>query len=865
MNSITAAKDISGLTPVGVLKGITPMCVPYVPEAGIAEEVRHRAAPNIVSLWKRLGLVYFSEQPASAPVNRTNVTVNNFTAQLVFRVCSQNHTDRLIERYQPGFVFPEKIRLAGMGRNSSIRRNELRRMEELFSTNSRYTEEVSRIFRLVFEKETGGIPLQTVCRALAFLLGSTGGGAVFTAQQQRIFQRIATVLSAEYPESTAAQEVASVGAAAVFTEEQRRRILSAANVMGYRSQHDAAQRVLSLVNSGKTREEIGRVLLTEVRRYGLDENSSTADTRVTSAYAPYTVRSTNNQSDEVRAGKVLPVNDVVHEIGAILYSQESSAESPAENITSEILNGSSLIRTISDRVSSVISSERHSVSEYTDLVSRQILSYIQGRNVYPGNMKSNSGGWISAAGVTPLRAENGSQFISVTAGTASRIIRQLSGFHQESPHTLLTNNIENPTAGNNFSETLAVMQRFSVKDSQAHETERSFTGASPDNGQSYVVNPQVSVYNDFSEPETVQIVQSAEAVHSTKKVVEKNGSTAKNTTILSSGQTMELHSTERLHTQSDSTELRTDADVKPGTVLPSERVTELRNTERFHTHGDSTELRTATDVKPGTVFPPEQVTVLHNTERLHTQSDSTELHTATDVKPSTVLPPVRITELHNTERFHTENNNLRTQEISSYRSRLDARTLETLDRLVSESRSGSVSKPENAEEPAQLIHSGKSTPDTASEVVNRTAQELRSVSIVRRSIVSETPLHIKKLMETAARSVTPEPAGKQAIAFRTAESSGNMVMLIPPVEADRYSASRPYNGKMPPIELKQPPEPQMERESSAKKTTVNNHTVVKTVDNALDALSREDITRLADRVYERIENRLTRERRRMGM
>ena len=830
MNSITAAKDISGLTPVGVLKGITPMCVPYVPEAGIAEEVRHRAAPNIVSLWKRLGLVYFSEQPAAAPVNRTNVTVNNFTAQLVFRVCSQNHTDRLIERYQPGFVFPEKIRLAGMGRNSSIRRNELRRMEELFSTNSRYTEEVSRIFRLVFEKETGGIPLQTVCRALAFLLGSTGGGAVFTAQQQRIFQRIATVLSAEYPESTAAQEVASVGAAAVFTEEQRRRILSAANVMGYRSQHDAAQRVLSLVNSGKTREEIGRVLLTEVRRYGLDENSSTADTRVTSAYAPYTVRPTSDQQDEVRPGTVLPVNDVVHEIGAILYSQESSAGSPAENITSEILNGSSLIRTISDRVSSVISSERHSVSEYTDLVSRQILSYIQGHNVYPDNLKSNSVGTFPAVGLIPLRSENSSKFISVTAGTASRIIRQLSGFQQESPHTLLTNNIENSTAGNNFSETLAVMQKFSAKESISHETERSFSGASPDGSQSYVVNPQFSVYNDFSEPETVQVVRSAEAVRSTEKVVEKNESTAKNTTILSSGQTTELHNMERLHTHSDSTELRTDADVKPGTVLPPEQVTEFHNTERLHTHSDSTELRTDADVKSGTVLPPEQVT-----------------------------------EFHNTERIHTENNTLRTQEISSYRSRLDARTLETLDRLVSESRSGSESKSKIAEEPAQLIHSGKTTPDTVSEAVNRTAQELRSVSIVRRSIVSETSLHIKKLMETAARSVTPEPAGKQAFTFRTAESGGNMVMLIPPAEADRYSASRPYNGKMPPIELKQPPEPQTERESSARKTTVNNRTVVKTVDNALDALSREDITRLADRVYERIENRLTRERRRMGM
>ena len=391
---------------------------------------------------------------------------------------------------------------------------------------------------------------------------------------------------------------------------------------------------------------------------------------------------------------------------------------------------------------------------------------------------------------------------------------------------------------------------------------------------------RLHTHSDFTElrtdadvkPGTVLSPEQVTEFHNTERLHTHSDSTELRTdadvkpgTVLPPERITEFHNTERLHTHSDSTELRTDADVKPGTVLPPERITEFHNTERLHTHSDSTEFRTDADVKPGTVLPPEQVTEFHNTERLHTHSDSTELRTDADVKSGTVLPPEQVTEFHNTERIHTENNTLRTQEISSYRSRLDARTLETLDRLVSESRSGSESKSKIAEEPAQLIHSGKTTPDTVSEAVNRTAQELRSVSIVRRSIVSETSLHIKKLMETAARSVTPEPAGKQAFTFRTAESGGNMVMLIPPAEADRYSASRPYNGKMPPIELKQPPEPQTERESSARKTTVNNRTVVKTVDNALDALSREDITRLADRVYERIENRLTRERRRMGM
>ena len=74
----------------------------------------------------------------------------------------------------------ENIRRAAIeyttGRSAAVRR-----VFDMIRENSRYTEEVSRIFRLVFEKESGGIPLQTVCRALAVLLGSTGGGAVLTS------------------------------------------------------------------------------------------------------------------------------------------------------------------------------------------------------------------------------------------------------------------------------------------------------------------------------------------------------------------------------------------------------------------------------------------------------------------------------------------------------------------------------------------------------------------------------------------------------------------------------------------------------------------------------------------------------------
>ena len=177
MDSITSARNIAGLEPMGVLRRLAPLCVPMEPSTGFAEETQLRARPRIVSLWERLGLIYLLEQPQAAPVSSTRITVNNFTAQMVFRLCSMNHTDRLIERYQPGFVFPENLRRVSQENVRLARSAELNRLFRSFTENSAYAEEVSRVFRLVFEKESGGIPLQTVCRALAALLGSSGGGA----------------------------------------------------------------------------------------------------------------------------------------------------------------------------------------------------------------------------------------------------------------------------------------------------------------------------------------------------------------------------------------------------------------------------------------------------------------------------------------------------------------------------------------------------------------------------------------------------------------------------------------------------------------------------------------------------------------
>ena len=862
MNNITAARDISGIAPVSVLRGISPLCVPFASGSGLADEVKRRADPNIVSLWERLGLVYLIEQPAQVPVHKTHVTVNNFTAQLVFRICSQNHTDRLIERYQPGFVFPEKIRAAGAALNSVLRTNEAHRVGEAFTRNSRYTEEISRIFRLVFEKETGGIPLQTVCRALAVLLGSTGGGAVFTAQQQRIFQRIATVLSAEYPESTAAQEIASVGAAAVFTEEQRRRILSAANVMGYNTQHEAAQRVLSLVNSGKTREEIGRVLLTEVRRYGLDGEMQ--NDVITSARAA--VLSSQPESGVITAetespteqgnGFVIPVNGVSYEMAKLLLADDFSGEIPSGAISSAAIAESSAAKVLAERLSTVKYDERFNKAfseEITERLTRFVTGHIAG-NSAPSTLTGGIAGSHQLSGtVVSLPSVSGEKLVSVTAGTSGRILNQLGS--QETQLNLISHNsAESSQFSEKVRNTLEIIKQYSGN--QVSEYDQSNIYDNADNSD-FGVN--VSVVQQFSDDRSYSSQGTTEQyldIQQTEHVDGKRGSAAVPAdihdaqTMLPTERTTEIRSAEQFHTES-TTEV-----LQPGTVLPAERTTEIRSAEQFHTES-TTEVP-----QPGTVLPTERTTEIRSAEQFHTES------TNEVPKPGTVLPAERTTEIRSAEQYHTDTVFTPKSEAQaaagSFRSRLDTRTLETLDRLVAESR-GQVKAPdEPQEQPAQMVFAQNEPQHSATAELSG-SEVLRSVNIVRRSIVNETTTHIQRLMEKAAAPVV-QPTVQKPFKYRTVGGAENMVMLVPPSEMDRFRAADPYMSKLPPIELKEPQKPQPEQEGTTRKTTVNNRPViVRSTDSSIDSLSREDLSRLADKVYERIETKLTRERRRMGL
>ena len=838
MENMTAARDISAVAPINVLRGIKPLCVPYVPSSDFAEETQRRADPRIESLWKRLGLVYLFDQPQPAAVSRTRVTVNNFTAQLVFRVCMQNHTDRLIERYQPGFVFPENIRRAAIeytnGRSAAVRR-----VFDMIRENSRYTEEVSRIFRLVFEKESGGIPLQTVCRALAVLLGSTGGGAVLTSQQQVIFQRIASVLSEEYPESTAAQEIASVGAAAVFTETQRRRILEAASEMGYRSQHDAAQRVLSLVDSGRTREEIGRVLLSEISRYGL-ENAAPDAGQIPGGIIP-AERESVRESAAV-PGRVVQNLGQEYSVAEILYALSENTAEPGEVSSVSILENS-VLRRIYDAVRSaevtggrtetdsdplrkfrnesadrlVQTTEERSILAQLSRLSRVSRAEIF-RSIF-GNEQDIIGA-PTAEKALPGQA-------NITATTAVRIISRLI---KEQPGKSA---IE-PSPGGDIRDSGSVTRTIDIL--RRHSSEAGRQGSPAEINSGYYTVEQHLDLAVF--PGSEQQVQGAVLPAESALV----------------GDSTNVHITE-IHSGEDGEIVRESA---AGRVLPAESapVGDSANVHITEIHSGE-DRETVRESVAGTVLPAESRS--ESTVNTHILSEETQ--------------PVK-------------------SALGSYRSRLDRKTLEVIDRLVDSVRSGTapgitVQPGFPAPQGIDLPHGSSAQSGIPVQLENPMPQELtyaeqsreippqtagsdgvRNLSILRKSIVSLSSRHISRLIEKAGSTVAAEreTPGKR-LSYRTVDSADNMVMLIPPAEMDRFRAADPYARSMPPIELKEPSRPQESGNTSAVRSTVVNNkpVVVKSAESAVESLSREDISRLADKVYDRIETRLSRERRRVGL
>ena len=1077
MESITAARNISGLEPMSVLHGIAPLCVPMSVSGDFADEVGNRAVPRIVSLWERLGLFYMLEQPQTAPVSNTRVTVNNFTAQMIFRLCSFSHTDRLIERYQPGSVFPENIRRASQENVRMIRSAEMRRVFRALTENSRYTEEVGRVFRLIFEKETGGIPLQTVCRALAALLGSSGGGAVFTAQQRRIFERIAAVLGSEYPETPAAVEISRLGAASGFTEEQRARILSAVGKTGNRPQTDAAQMVVQLAERGKSAVEAAELIRSEVRSYGFTERHYDRESiremigavpgRIAPAGRSAAFLAADPESAAARNGAARPAGGI-YEAAALLYQElsgtgsddsagKTDSSTTQRNVEFRRLSGK-MTAGISAVFSDILNSAQYSLNNPRYQAERRIPDRIFRENVLgkavsanaetgkpegigiPGTSehseKAKYAGALNPASEITMRfyadspagrlleqisdgmvnsesrrgiSEYSRQFeIPVSELLAGARLNAGAGIdfgekqglsESGEAHVVPMNNMDAPQ---DVTQTMAlpepILNNFQAEEAGANSVslwssfEKSVEGrltslfseisrnvnfggrtivlsgsdthsesmrtvqnqvcitapalrrilsrfsfetdiystaqhSNSDTALTSVVNetaellrrysfeedrhqnsPETHIYQDYSFRETSgfsekNTVHNSSTALTFNNVVQKENeeapahSTSKNTNhptgaVLSpepqsnAAQREQLTLPERstsetvnqltgtvLSAEPQSNAAQREQLILPerstsetvnqltGTVLPPEPQSNAVQREQLILPERSTS-ETANHLT-GAVFPPELQSNAAKTEQLilpeRSISETANHLTGAVLSPEPQSNAARTELLTPLAQSETQNNERRT--AGSYRDRLDNKTLSVIDQLIAETRQP-VPVPEIKEaipEPEPELNY------ISSEKSVEPSDVIRSVNIVRESIVRHTESHMSRLIERAYRNTLPEQPEKKPFKFRTAENTENMVMLVPPTEMDRYRAQQPYMNSLPPIELKEPQPAQAPAENSRTVTTNRQITVNTSVDGGISSLTRDEISRLTDKVYERIENRLARERRRMGL
>ena len=1077
MESITAARNISGLEPMSVLHGIAPLCVPMSVSGDFADEVGNRAVPRIVSLWERLGLFYMLEQPQTAPVSNTRVTVNNFTAQMIFRLCSFSHTDRLIERYQPGSVFPENIRRASQENVRMIRSAEMRRVFRALTENSRYTEEVGRVFRLIFEKETGGIPLQTVCRALAALLGSSGGGAVFTAQQRRIFERIAAVLGSEYPESPAAVEISRLGAASGFTEEQRARILSAVGKTGNRPQTDAAQMVVQLAERGKSAVEAAELIRSEVRSYGFTERHYDRESiremigavpgRIAPAGRSAAFLAADPESAAARNGAARPAGGI-YEAAALLYQElsgtgsddsagKTDSSTTQRNVEFRRLSGK-MTAGISAVFSDILNSAQYSLNNPRYQAERRIPDRIFRENVLgkavSANAETGKPGGIGIPGTSEhsekakyAGALNPASEITMkfyADSPAGRLLEQISdgmvnsesrrGISEYSrqfeipvsellagarlnagagidfgekqglsesgeAHVVPMNNMDAPQ---DVTQTMAlpepILNNFQAEEAGANSVslwssfEKSVEGrltslfseisrnvnfggrtivlsgsdthsesmrtvqnqvcitapalrrilsrfsfetdiystaqhSNSDTALTSVVNetaellrrysfeedrhqnsPETHIYQDYSFRETSgfsekNTVHNSSTALTFNNAVQKENeeapahSTSKNTNhptgaVLppepqsNAAQREQLTLPERSTSETAnqltgvvlSPEPQSNAAQREQLTLPERSISETANhltgtllSPEPQSNAAQREQLTLPDRSisetanhlTGAVLPPEPQSNAAQREQLTIPEPSTS--ETVNQPTGTVLPPEPQSNAARTElltplaQSETQNNERRT--AGSYRDRLDNKTLSVIDQLIAETRQP-VPVPEIKEaipEPEPELNY------ISSEKSVEPSDVIRSVNIVRESIVRHTESHMSRLIERAYRNSLPEQPEKKPFTFRTAENTENMVMLVPPTEMDRYRAQQPYMNSLPPIELKEPQPAQAPAESSRTVTTNRQVTVNTSVDGGISSLTRDEISRLTDKVYERIENRLARERRRMGL
>lgn len=157
-------------------------------------------------------------------------------------------------------------------------------------------------------------------------------------------------------------------------------------------------------------------------------------------------------------------------------------------------------------------------------------------------------------------------------------------------------------------------------------------------------------------------------------------------------------------------------------------------------------------------------------------------------------------------------------------------------------------------------------------------ENTRDGSLFRGSLGSRLDSRtLEELNKMIRRAYSPNESGNASpelvhtgeTVFRTVENEGRAVMRDPSAETGGDRTSGGYDRQLPPIEYKRNPSREQAEFMPQKRPKIitrrQTQTGAPAITGRLENFSREEINRLADKIYAQIETRVLRERRRVGM
>ena len=885
---------------------IKPLCVPMELSDGFGEEVSGRFTNRVYSLWERLGLIFLEEGDARPQTAENRVVVNNFTQQIIFQLFSQKNIGRLIDFDQPGFVLIDKALSMAKSSDDIMKRRILERLEQRRAQKTEYSRELESVLKLLSGEEVS-VSDEKLVRVVGAVVENIRNEELTNVRSASVIKNLRLHMEKREAFTEIARELSSL--TENLEAERFKSIAEDILTSVHEARFSDEKAVTDRAAHGYTvsRADIRAV---ELALAGNSELTSEKTEKLFGEDFPITERferrpfltdasDNGTAAEQSEAGFPKPVFGTVISRGEQLYTDavyflENKQVKATERFSelSEILRQSGGVGKSNSNYAALHDTEPFERSMTASLMGR-VSDYIADKLAREDGLDEYR-----------VLARSGQFAKLLSTGTLGRARRNLVYFENSEVGYSLDGSVS-PHRVARYSPAPRITGDFSKRDT---------TGF-------YRVLSEERIGTSDNSAVSDALTGGAGFVRA-GSVVPSNADTRADSFIASS--------------EFGYTETATD-DAGTGSVVPANADSQIIS----HTNGELSYTETAENagaVKTGSVVPANAAsqTISHTNGELSYTKTSTEAKTQINSAVRAVgraIPfirsvinsrargrnadygvvlPARRTEItfaesapdmkssgsfNNGEIFRESSKN-----ASSYRDKLDSKTLEALDRIISQARGdkpvftrGTVMRyqeqePENfgnfngadisfyaePEPPRGTLTTDGIVPKGVGDAEMRIFHRgLKNAAKLKSAIIPEKPenTHLARMISVLEKEENAEKQGitaKSGFSFRTVDDGEEMVMLVPPSQMDSRLAENGYVRQLPAIDYKQREEQPPQAAAPSKPKTVNTtQRSVQTVRNAaaggFENMTREEINKLTDIVYKELQTRIMRERRRFGM